>query len=49
MKVAFFNTKPYDRQSFTTANEKHNHEIVFFQCHLSHEHAVANITEFANK
>ena len=37
MKVAFFNTKPYDRQSFTTANEKHNHEIVFFECHLSHE------------
>jgi D-lactate dehydrogenase len=37
MKVAFFNTKPYDRQSFTTANENHHHEIVFFECHLSHE------------
>ncbi|OYQ65470.1 hydroxyacid dehydrogenase [Pseudanabaena sp. SR411] len=37
MKVAFFNTKPYDRQSFNVANEQHQHEINFFECHLSHE------------
>lgn len=37
MKIAFFNTKPYDRQSFNTANETYQHEIVFFECHLSHE------------
>jgi len=37
MKVAFFNTKPYDRQSFDDANIQHHHEIVFFECHLSHE------------
>jgi D-lactate dehydrogenase len=37
MKVAFFNTKPYDRQSFNEANEQHQHEINFFECHLSHE------------
>ncbi len=45
MKVAFFNTKPYDRQSFTTANETHDHEIVFFECHLSHE-TISLATEF---
>ncbi|MEI6329074.1 MAG: hypothetical protein WCP16_07570 [Pseudanabaena sp. ELA645] len=37
MKVAFFNTKSYDRQSFNAANENHHHEIVFFECHLSRE------------
>jgi D-lactate dehydrogenase len=37
MKVAFFNTKPYDRQFFGIANEQHQHEIVFFESHLSHE------------
>ncbi|MEA5489710.1 MULTISPECIES: 2-hydroxyacid dehydrogenase [Pseudanabaena] len=37
MKTAFFNTKSYDRQSFNTANKQHQHEIIFFECHLSHE------------
>ncbi|ELS34055.1 MULTISPECIES: 2-hydroxyacid dehydrogenase [Pseudanabaena] len=37
MKVAFFNAKSYDRHSFTFANERYQHEIVFFECHLSHE------------
>ncbi|MBD2186642.1 2-hydroxyacid dehydrogenase [Pseudanabaena mucicola] len=37
MKIAFFNTKPYDRQSFNTANGTYQHEIVFFECHLSNE------------
>ncbi|NUN63962.1 2-hydroxyacid dehydrogenase [Pseudanabaena biceps] len=37
MKVAFFNTKSYDRQCFGQANEKHQHEIVFFESHLSNE------------
>lgn len=37
MKVAFFNTKSYDRQSFNAANQQHQHEIVFFESHLSHE------------
>ena len=37
MKIAFFNTKLYDRQSFNTANAQHHHEITFFECHLSHE------------
>jgi D-lactate dehydrogenase len=37
MKVAFFNTKPYDRQFFGVENEKHRHEIIFFESHLSYE------------
>lgn len=37
MKIAFFNTKSYDRQCFSQANENHQHEIVFFESHLSHE------------
>lgn len=37
MKIAFFNTKSYDRQSFKAANEKHQHEIVFFDSHLGNE------------
>jgi D-lactate dehydrogenase len=37
MKVAFFNTKPYDRQSFNAANQQYQHEIIFFESHLSHE------------
>ncbi len=37
MKVAFFNTKSYDRQSFEQANQQHDHEIVFFESHLSKE------------
>ncbi len=37
MKIAFFNTKSYDRNSFNTANAQHQHEITFFESHLSHE------------
>lgn len=34
MKVTFFSTKPYDRNSFTTANEHFNYELEFFETHL---------------
>ncbi|MDX2254992.1 MAG: 2-hydroxyacid dehydrogenase [Pseudanabaenaceae cyanobacterium bins.39] len=37
MRVAFFNTKSYDRQFFNHANEQYQHEIVFFESHLSRE------------
>jgi len=37
MKIAFFNAKTYDRNSFNTANEHHQHEIIFFESHLSYE------------
>lgn len=39
MKVAFFSTKPYDKQTFSTVNESHNHELVFFEPRLTPETA----------
>jgi len=39
MKVAFFNTKSYDRDSFGAANANHNHEIVFLEPRLTAETA----------
>ena len=35
MKVAFFSTKPYDQQSFESANQGFGHELVFFEPRLS--------------
>ncbi|MBD2176335.1 2-hydroxyacid dehydrogenase [Pseudanabaena sp. FACHB-1998] len=37
MKIAFFNTKTYDRQFFETANIQYDHEITFLESHLSPE------------
>lgn len=37
MKTAVFNTKLYDRKSFEKANEKTNHELTFFEPHLTLE------------
>lgn len=34
MKVAFFNTKKYDRQFFAAANSNNRHELVFLEPHL---------------
>ncbi len=34
MKIAFFNTKPYDQRYFENANERHDHELLFFQPRL---------------
>lgn len=39
MKVAFFNTKSYDRQSFEAANTRYNHEIVFLEPRLTSDTA----------
>lgn len=39
MKVAVFNTKPYDRQFLDKANQTYGHELVFFQPHLNRETA----------
>jgi D-lactate dehydrogenase len=39
MKIAFFNTKPYDRQFFQAANASHSHEITFFEMRLMPETA----------
>ncbi|KAM3092864.1 2-hydroxyacid dehydrogenase [Phormidesmis sp. 146-12] len=40
MKVAVFNTKPYDRQFFITANYDYEHNLVFLEPRLSPETAL---------
>ncbi|MFT4993509.1 MAG: D-lactate dehydrogenase [Paraglaciecola sp.] len=35
MKIAFFNTKPYDREFFDLSNTAHAHEIDYFLPHLN--------------
>jgi len=35
MKVAVFSTKPYDRRSLDAQNERHGHELTYFEPHLS--------------
>jgi D-lactate dehydrogenase len=37
MKIAFFNTKPYDRKYFDKHNLTHGHEIRYLDAHLSLE------------
>lgn len=39
MKLAFFNTKSYDRQFFEAANANYGHEITFFEMRLTPETA----------
>ncbi|PSB54027.1 2-hydroxyacid dehydrogenase [Chamaesiphon polymorphus] len=40
MKVAFFNTKSYDREFFTVANVRHNHAITFLEPRLDRQTAL---------
>lgn len=37
MKVAVFNTKPYDSEALNKANQDHHHELTFFKTRLSQE------------
>ena len=37
MKIAFFNTKPYDKRYFEQVNQQHGHEIHYFLPHLNLE------------
>ncbi len=39
MRIAFFSSKPYDRQSFTAASGDHRHEMVFLEPRLTPETA----------
>lgn len=39
MQVAFFSAKPYDRRSFTVANEAHGHDLRFLEPRLTEETA----------
>ena len=45
MKVAFFSTKTYDRQSFEAANTSYHHKLTFFDTQLSQDSAVL-VAEF---
>ncbi|MEB3359383.1 MAG: 2-hydroxyacid dehydrogenase [Synechococcales bacterium] len=40
MKVAFFSTKSYDRQSFETVNASYHHELTFFDAQLNPNTAI---------
>jgi D-lactate dehydrogenase len=40
MKVAFFNTKSYDRQTFEAVNATYNHELTFFDAQLNPKTAI---------
>lgn len=40
MKVAFFNSKKYDKKSFTECNETVGHELSFFEYHLHERSAL---------
>jgi D-lactate dehydrogenase len=40
MKVAVFSTKSYDRQFLEAANAEHQHELVFFEPHLTLETSI---------
>ena len=35
MRIAFFNTRPYDEESFRAANPDHGHELVFLEARLT--------------
>lgn len=35
MKIAFFSSKTYDKESFTEFNHKFGHELTFFETHLN--------------
>lgn len=39
-KIAFFDTKPYDRESFDELNKKYGYEIKYFRYHLTADNIV---------
>ncbi|MEM0950733.1 MAG: 2-hydroxyacid dehydrogenase [Cyanobacteria bacterium P01_H01_bin.74] len=39
MKIAFFNSKPYDEKFFNAVNETYNHHIHYFEVHLNEKTA----------
>lgn len=39
VKIAFFDTKPYDKESFEEVNKNFNFEIKYFKSHLSQDNA----------
>jgi len=39
-KIAFFDTKPYDRKFFNRVNQKHNFNIKYFKFHLNADNVI---------
>ncbi len=39
-KIAFFDTKPYDKKIFSKVNEKFNFDIKYFKFHLNEDNAI---------
>jgi D-lactate dehydrogenase len=39
IKIAFFDTKPYDKESFEAINKKYNYEVTYFKEHLTKDTA----------
>ncbi len=39
-RIAFFDTKPYDKESFTEINNKYGYELKFFRYHLTPDNVV---------
>ena len=39
-KIAFFDTKPYDKESFSELNKKYGFEIKYFKYHLTPDNIV---------
>lgn len=40
IKIAFFDTKPYDKESFNEINKSHNFDITYFRYHLTPDNIV---------
>jgi D-lactate dehydrogenase len=40
LKIAFFDTKPYDKHSFTEINKSYGYDITFFKTHLSKDNII---------
>lgn len=40
VRIAFFDTKPYDRESFTEINKKYGFDLKFFKFHLTRDNMV---------
>jgi D-lactate dehydrogenase len=39
-RIAFFDTKPYDKDSFNEINKKYGYEIKYFRYHLTHDNII---------
>ena len=40
LRIAFFDTKPYDKESFEAANKKYGFDIKYFRYHLTPDNII---------